>query len=116
MILPDALINYSSRAPLKKSKHVGGEKTDTETTPTPVRENCRNIAWKLASALHEKEFLVRVKEAPETNHRNQILNARLIVIDSPSYVLREIAYNNNLWPYSLRADCSFWRCLIYSRG
>lgn len=82
---PDVLIIYSSGTPFKTISDMNAKEVDAVTTPTPVRENCKSIAEKLASALRNKKFVVRVAETTEIKHHNEILRARLVVLGSPAY-------------------------------
>jgi hypothetical protein len=90
---PDILIIYSSGTPLayysngplfKKIREMTPEGVDAVTTATPLKENCKTIAEKLAAALRERALVVRVAEAKDIAHRDEILRARLIIIGSPS--------------------------------
>lgn len=90
---PDVLLIYSSGTPLdyysngplfEKIRNRIPREVDAVTTATPLKENCRTIAEKLASALRDKKLVVRVAKAPEIKHRNEILRARLVVIGTPS--------------------------------
>lgn len=60
------------------------KEVDAVTGPTPVKENCRSIAQKLASALRDKKLVVRVAKATEVKHRNEILHPRVVVLGSPA--------------------------------
>jgi len=80
----DMLIIYSSGNPFKNISDMSPKEVDAVTTPTPIQNNCRNIAEQLAFALRDKNFVVRVASAIDIKHRNEILRARLVVLGSPA--------------------------------
>lgn len=106
---PDVLIIYSSGTPFKTISDMDAKDVDAVTTATPVGENCRTIAERLASILRDKKLAVRVAEASQIKHRNEILGARLVVIGSPAY------FWNVSWQIKKLLDEQFSQIYVFSK-
>lgn len=107
---PDILIIYSTGTPFKTISDMNTKEVDAVTTPTPVRENCKSIAEKLAIALHDKKFVVKIAEAAEIKDRHEILHARLAVIGSPAY------FGNVSWQIKKLLDQQFGQIYVLNKG
>lgn len=103
---PDILLIFSSGTPYKDIRHFGAGEIDAITMATPTKENCRTIAEKIGSLLRERKLIVRLIEATEVKHRNEILAARLVVIGSPSH------FGNVSWEIKKVLDEQFWKIYL----
>jgi len=114
----DILIIYSTGNPydwnsledIAKGIETDLKDIDAITTPTPLTENCGNIARKLASSLSEKNLIVRVAETMEIKHRNEILQARIVVVGSPAY------FGNVSWQIKKLFDEQFHKIYLLENG
>lgn len=104
----DVLIIYSTGTPVDSPGDLSSEEYDSITLPTPKRENVKTVTEKLGISLRKKNFVVRVVEASEIRHQDELFNARLIIIGSPSYL------GNVSWKIKKFMDEFFYR--IYSSG
>jgi flavorubredoxin len=80
----DVLIIYSSGTPFKTVSDMKPKEVDAVTSPTPVNWNCKKIAENLGTALGSRKCTVRIANVTEIKHRNEILDARLVVLGTPA--------------------------------
>lgn len=117
-MVPDILIIYSSGTPfnweLIKNRTNRSDKDTQEldaiTTPTPLVENCKSIAEKLAGALRDRQIIVGVKEVVEIKQRSEILNARMVILGSPAY------FGNVSWKMKKLFDEQFHKIYLLEEG
>lgn len=81
----DVLIIYSSGSPFDTITDIDEDKVDAVTTPTPAHMNCERISKELFEQLHADSINVVLKKALDIEDRQEILNARVVVIGSPAY-------------------------------
>jgi hypothetical protein len=114
----DILIIYSTGNPydwnsledIAKGIETEIKDIDAITTPTPLTENCGNIAEQLAASLSKKKLIVRVAETMEIKHRDEILQARMVVIGSPAY------FGNVSWQIKKLFDEQFHKIYLLEKG
>lgn len=80
----DIMIIYSSGLPSKTISDMKPKDTDAITGATPLAENCKTISEKIASNLKKKGLSIRLTEATQIKHRDEILGAKVIIIGSPA--------------------------------
>lgn len=80
----DVLVIYSSGTPYKTISEVEKDKIDGITGTTPLEYNCKRIAMNMVSELREKKIDAVLVHASEIRDYKQILQAKAIVIGSPS--------------------------------
>ena len=105
---PDVLIIYSSGTPHETISKMDAEKADAVTCPTPKVVNVKTTAAKLAGKLRKQGLRVRMVKAGEIKHHSEILDARLVVLGSPSY------FGNMSWQLKKLMDERFG--VIYATG
>lgn len=114
----DILIIYSTGNPydwnsledIAKGIETDLKDIDAITTPTPLTVNCGNIARELAASLSEKNLIVRVAETMEIKHRDEILQARMVVVGSPAY------FGNVSWQIKKLFDEQFHKIYLLEKG
>ncbi len=94
---PDVLIVYSTG-----NVRTGTMKADAVTTPTPVKENMRTVAEKLAAALMAKKIDARAVLVSDVKTHEEILKPGVLVLGSPAY------FNNASWQFMKFIDEMFW--------
>lgn len=105
---PDVLLIYSSGTPSITISKMSPESSDAVTCPTPEKENMKTVSEKLGTELRSKKLTVRVAESHEIKHPDEILQARMVIIGSPSY------FGNVSWPIKKFFDELFGK--IYASG
>jgi flavorubredoxin len=105
----DILIIYSSGTPFKTISEVKPKEIDTVTSPTPKLWNCKMIAERLTFVLRSKGFAVRLAEASEIKHYDEIFRARLVVIGSPAY------FSNVSWQIKRLLDQQFSKIYVIKK-
>jgi flavorubredoxin len=80
----DVIILYSSGVPFKTIGQVKANEVDAVTCPTPKHLNCKTVAELLGRVLREKNVEVKVASISEAVGNEDIINARLVVLGSPS--------------------------------
>jgi flavodoxin len=81
----DVLIIHAAGTPFEGAAKITPENVDAVSCPTPVAFNCKTLAEEAAEALRAKGLTVRVAEAAEIARRQQFLEARVVVLASPTY-------------------------------
>ena len=104
----DILIVYSSGTPSITISDIPHENVDAITCPTPEKENMKTVSEKLGTALRERKLTVRVAEASDIKHPDEILRTGIVIIGSPSY------FGNVSWVIKKFFDEHFG--LIYASG
>lgn len=104
----DVLIIYTSGKPHGTISDMEAEDADAVTCPTPRKENMRTVAGELSKALRSKKLSVRITRAKGIQNHNEILDAQIVVLGSPSY------FGNMSWQMKKLMDEKFGA--IYASG
>lgn len=107
-VAPDVLLVYSSGTPFITISKMNPESFDAVSCPTPAEENMKTVANKLAVLLRSHKLIVRIAESQEIKHPGEVLDARMVIIGSPSY------FGNVSWPIKKFLDEIFGK--IYASG
>ena len=104
----DVLIIYTSGKPHGMISEMDAEDADAVTCPTPRKENMRTVASELGKVLRSRNLSVRITRAEGIQNRNEILDAQIVVLGSPSY------FGNMSWQMKKLIDEKFGA--IYASG
>ena len=109
-ISTDILLIYSSGIPHITISDIKPDEFDGVSCPTPEDENMRTVSEKLAAQLQKKNLKVSIIEAGKVKNRIEIINARLVIIGSPSY------FGNVSWPVKKFLDEIFGEIYASVKG
>jgi len=97
----DVFIIYSSGTSVKDIYDKKNYEVDAISQPTPKNVNCGIVANKLSANLRDLKIKVRIAEAREIKHHDEILSANILVIGSPAY------FSNVSWEIKKMFDKQF---------
>lgn len=100
---PDVLIISGGGTPSADMGKFTAQNVDAVSCPTPVGMNCMTVSQQAAEALRAKGLTVRVADALEIKHRDEIMAPKMIVLASPSY------FSNASWKMVKVFDEQFWQ-------
>jgi flavorubredoxin len=105
----EVLVIYSSGFSVEDIYDKSHYQVDAITSPTPLNVSCGSVAERLVFYLREMNIKVRLIEAQEIKHYDEILSASVVAIGSPAY------FSNVSWEIKKIFDVQFHKIYMLKK-